>query len=189
MPSWLDYYRMLTAHGVLLALVFTMFFITGLVLVRHLPVTITRDALAGLGWIGYWLMLVGTLMAAYEILAGNATVLYTFYAPLKASPFFYIGATLLIVGTWFVGFEVIENVIWWQAAQPGPAHSRCRCSCATIDVRHVDHRDARRRGRDDLLPHPVVAGLDAGDRRRDDAACCSGTSGTRWSTSGSWART
>ncbi|MBV8079949.1 MAG: cbb3-type cytochrome c oxidase subunit I, partial [Actinobacteria bacterium] len=31
MPPWFDYYRMLTAHGVLMALVFTTFFITGLV--------------------------------------------------------------------------------------------------------------------------------------------------------------
>ena len=29
MPSWFDYYRSLTAHGVLMALVFTTFFITG----------------------------------------------------------------------------------------------------------------------------------------------------------------
>jgi len=30
LPAWFDYYRMLTAHGVLMALVFTTFFITGL---------------------------------------------------------------------------------------------------------------------------------------------------------------
>ena len=30
MPPWFDYYRMLTTHGVLMALVFTTFFITGL---------------------------------------------------------------------------------------------------------------------------------------------------------------
>ncbi len=29
MPAWFDYYRTLTAHGVLMALVFTTFFITG----------------------------------------------------------------------------------------------------------------------------------------------------------------
>ncbi len=31
-PAWFDYYRMLTLHGVLMALVFTTFFITGLML-------------------------------------------------------------------------------------------------------------------------------------------------------------
>jgi cytochrome c oxidase subunit 1 len=29
-PAWFDYYRILTAHGVLMALVFTTFFLTGL---------------------------------------------------------------------------------------------------------------------------------------------------------------
>ena len=29
LPSWLDYYQILTAHGVLLALIFTTFFIFG----------------------------------------------------------------------------------------------------------------------------------------------------------------
>ena len=45
-----------------------------------------------LGWFSYLVMLVGTVMTAVTILAGNATVLYTFYAPLKASPYFYFGA-------------------------------------------------------------------------------------------------
>ena len=31
-PGWFDYYRILTMHGVLMALVFTTFFITGLAL-------------------------------------------------------------------------------------------------------------------------------------------------------------
>ncbi len=43
-------------------------------------------------------MVIGTAMAAYEMLAGNASVLYTFYAPLKASPYFYLGATLAHLG-------------------------------------------------------------------------------------------
>ncbi len=34
------------------------------------------------------------------MLAGTASVLYTFYPPLKASPSFYLGTALLIVGSW-----------------------------------------------------------------------------------------
>ena len=37
MPPWFDYYRMLTAHGVLMALVFTTFFITGLFTYCRVP--------------------------------------------------------------------------------------------------------------------------------------------------------
>lgn len=126
MPPWLDYYRALTAHGVLLALVFTTFFITGLSLFIVYR-TIPRERKMIVGWTGYWLMFIGTAMAAGAILSGNATVLYTFYAPLKAHPAFYIGATLLVLGTWFVGFEVLEHVCWFRKNNSGtpiplPAH-------------------------------------------------------------------
>lgn len=125
-PSWFDYYRMLTLHGVLMAIVFTTFFITGLSLFityRNIP---RPDRKLAFGWVAWTVMLVGTAMAAVEMLAGNATVLYTFYAPLKASPYFYIGATLLIVGSWLVGYELVENAVYYkrqngkQAALPLP---------------------------------------------------------------------
>ncbi|HZV79389.1 MAG TPA: cbb3-type cytochrome c oxidase subunit I [Candidatus Binatus sp.] len=117
-PAWFDYYRMLTAHGVLMALVFTTFFICGLSLFmvyRAVP----RERSLALGWSGFFLMLAGTLTATWAILSGNATVLYTFYAPLKAHPAFYIGATLLVVATWFVLAEILENVAYFRRTQPG----------------------------------------------------------------------
>jgi cytochrome c oxidase subunit 1 len=118
MPPWFDYYRMLTVHGVLMALVFTTFFITGLMTLatyRSMP----RLRSVALGWFSYCLMLVGTMMAAITILAGDATVLYTFYAPLKASPFFYFGATLLVLGTWGVALDVFLNIAWFRRTHQG----------------------------------------------------------------------
>ncbi|MBV8152856.1 MAG: cbb3-type cytochrome c oxidase subunit I [Candidatus Eremiobacteraeota bacterium] len=117
-PAWFDYYRILTLHGVLMALVFTTFFITGLslfVTYRSIP----RARSLTMGWFGWWLMVAGTAMAAVTILMGDATVLYTFYAPLKASPWFYVGATLLILGTWVVAFEIFENVAYFRRNNPG----------------------------------------------------------------------
>ena len=117
-PAWFDYYRILTLHGVLMALVFTTFFITGLslfVTYRSIP----RDRKTTAGWLGWTVMLVGTAMAAVTILMGDATVLYTFYAPLKASPFFYLGATILVAGTWIVAYEVLENVAYFRKQHPG----------------------------------------------------------------------
>ncbi len=117
-PAWFDYYRILTAHGVLMALVFTTYFITGFstfAVYRAIP----RVRSLALAWWAYGLMTVGTVMAAATILAGNATVLYTFYAPLKAAPEFYIGATLLVAGTWLVAAEIIENVIYFRKHNPG----------------------------------------------------------------------
>jgi len=114
MPPIFDYYRMLTAHGVLMALVFTTFFFVSLCLFavyRRIP---RPDRSLKLGWWSYVVMLVGTVMAAAAILSGNASVLYTFYAPLKATPWFYFGATFLVLGTWGVAAEIFENVSWWK---------------------------------------------------------------------------
>ena len=117
MPPWFDYYRMLTAHGVLMALVFTTFFITGLftyAVYRSIP----RDRSSRLGWTGFCVMLIGTVMAAVAILDGSASVLYTFYAPLKASPLFYFGATFLVLGTWVVAADLFLNVAWFKRTAP-----------------------------------------------------------------------
>ena len=118
MPASFDYYRTLTAHGVLMALVFTTFFITGLFTYSTYR-TIPRVRSTRLGWIGYCVMLVGTLMATVAILDGSATVLYTFYAPLKASPVFYFGATFLVLGTWCVAADIFLNVAWFKVHNTG----------------------------------------------------------------------
>ena len=117
MPAAFDYYRMLTAHGVLMALVFTTFFITGL-FTYAVYETIPRVRSLWLAWTGYCVMLAGTIMTTVTILAGNASVLYTFYAPLKASPYFYFGATLLILGTWCVAADVLANIVWFKRNEP-----------------------------------------------------------------------
>ena len=76
-------------------------------------------------------MVIGTAWAAIEILAGNATVLYTFYAPLKADPGFYLGATLLVVGTWLVAFDLIGNVGWFLKHTIPARRFRCRPTSAS----------------------------------------------------------
>ncbi len=117
-PPTFDYYRMLTMHGVLMALVFTTFFICGLATLftyRSIP----RRRSLTTGWTAFGIMSVGTLTAAVTILTGDATVLYTFYAPLKAHPAFYIGTTTLIVGTWVVLGDIVANVWWFQHNNPG----------------------------------------------------------------------
>jgi len=59
-----------------------------------------------LSTVGLALMVVGLAAAAIPILANQATVLYTFYPPLKAHPAFYIGLTLVVVGSWVGGLSM-----------------------------------------------------------------------------------
>lgn len=120
LPGSINYYELLTAHGVLLALVLTTFFIIGFMYAGVAKVTGgLTDASRKLGWIGYWLMTVGTAIATVMILTGEATVLYTFYAPMQASPWFYIGLTLVVVGSWSSGIGLFLNYAKWKKQNPG----------------------------------------------------------------------
>ena len=91
-----SYYQGLTLHGVLNALVWTTFFIVGFTTfttVKGLrrPLSHPKVNVAGLV-----VMVVGLLMTAIPLLLDQATVLYTFYPPLKASWLFYVGLTLVL---------------------------------------------------------------------------------------------
>jgi cytochrome c oxidase subunit 1 len=111
------YYLSVTAHGVLMAIVFTTFFIMGFgyVVLGGLGREISQPRLA---WAGFWLALGGTLAAAWAILAGKASVLYTFYPPLLAHPAFYIGLALLVVGSWIWAWVVIATYRAWRREHP-----------------------------------------------------------------------
>ena len=115
------YYLSVTAHGVLMALVFTTFFIMALGYVIASR-TLGRDpAPRGLAWTGYWIALAGTVLTAVTILLGKATVLYTFYPPLKAHPFFYIGLALVVVGSWCWGAVMLLSYRAWRRDNPQAA--------------------------------------------------------------------
>ncbi len=120
LPSWLDYYQILTAHGVLLALIYTTFFIFAFF------ITGVSKALGSFGpkvrffsWTGFYVMSAGTLLATMMIISGKASVLYTFYAPLKASGWYYVGLALFIIGTWISSFAIIGHYTVWKKQHKG----------------------------------------------------------------------
>ncbi|WP_225430091.1 cbb3-type cytochrome c oxidase subunit I [Deinococcus detaillensis] len=118
LPFLKSYYQGLSLHGVLNALVFTTYFISGLLLYLPCRALGVRPNLV-VAWAAYWTMTIGVLMAAWAVLGNNATLLYTFYPPLQGSPLFYIGAALLVVGSLIIAAQVI--VIWtgWKRSHPG----------------------------------------------------------------------
>ncbi|OQM46012.1 cytochrome C [Anoxybacillus sp. UARK-01] len=120
LPANISYYTILTTHGVLLGLVLTTFFIIGF---QFAAVSRTTGAFSDRnrfwGWMGFWLMTIGTAVTAFFILIGEASVLYTFYAPLQAHPGFYLGLTLVVVGSWISGFVLFVHYARWKKANPG----------------------------------------------------------------------
>ncbi|MEI4830533.1 b(o/a)3-type cytochrome-c oxidase subunit 1 [Bacillus sp. FJAT-53711] len=120
LPAGIGYYQVLTTHGVLLGLVLTTFFIIGFLFAcMSKTAGILSKGVRTTGWIGFWLMTIGTTITAVFILLNKATVLYTFYAPLKAHPGFYIGLTLVVVGSWFSGFAMFAHYRTWKKQNKG----------------------------------------------------------------------
>ncbi|MGQ9491598.1 MAG: cbb3-type cytochrome c oxidase subunit I [Anaerolineae bacterium] len=94
----------MTLHGVLTALVFTTFFITG-----FFTLTVQFGLKRALRYpilnrVGFWTMVVGLVVTAVPLLMNDASVLYTFYPPMQASWLFYAGLTLVVVGSWIEGW-------------------------------------------------------------------------------------
>jgi len=113
------YYQGLTIHGVLNALIWTTFFITGFLTLTVIKGLGRKLAYPWLNQLGFWMMVVGLLTAAVPLVITNeATVLYTFYPPLEASSLFYIGLTLVVVGSWIEGYGMYLTFWKWRKENP-----------------------------------------------------------------------
>jgi cytochrome c oxidase subunit 1 len=113
------YYRSVTAHGTVMAYVLPTlvamgfgYAITELTLKR--PLVGLRWA-----WTGFWLVIAGTLMASATMASGKASVLYTFYPPMLANSFYYLGIVLVVVGSWIWVALMSINLYRWRQANRG----------------------------------------------------------------------
>lgn len=120
--SWLEsrevYYASTSTHGVLMGFVLTTFFIMGFgyyVATTSLQLPVWNKTFA---WAGFWVSIVGVVLAALPLLTGAASVLFTFYPPMQAHVLFYLGATLLVVGSWFWCASMIVMYAQWKKIHP-----------------------------------------------------------------------
>ncbi len=117
-PVFKSYYQGLTLHGVLNALVWTTFFITGfltLTIIKGLQRPLVYPTL---NRVGFWTMVVGLVTTGVPLLLDEATVLYTFYPPLQASSLFYLGLTLVVIGSWIEGYGFFFTYRAWRKEHP-----------------------------------------------------------------------
>jgi len=113
----IEYYQGLTMHGVINAIVLTTFFAVAfgnVIMIFHLKKQLNKFT----NLLSAVLMIVGSTMAFLAILSGKASVLYTFYAPLKAHPTFYLGLALAVVGSWVAFFGWIPMYLQWRKENP-----------------------------------------------------------------------
>ena len=114
-----DYYMSVTAHGVAMAYVLTTFFIMGFG--YFVAVTSLDRPLPGKAWAwgGFVVAVIGVVMVVITIAAGKAAVLFTFYPPLTASPWFYIGLVLVVAASWVWCVLMLLAMTQWKREHPG----------------------------------------------------------------------
>ena len=123
LSAWVNnpehYYRSVTAHGTVMAYVLPTLVAMGFGYAIT-EITLKRP-LIGLrwAWAAFGLVIAGTLMAAVTMATGNASVLYTFYPPMLASVFYYLGVVLVVVGSWIWVALMSINLYHWRQANKG----------------------------------------------------------------------
>lgn len=120
LPPWLNYYQVLTAHGILLVVVLSAFFTIGYF---YAGLSHTLGGLLPkvrkMAWIGFWMKIFGFVLAVIPILRNEASVMYTFYPPMAASPMFYFGLVFIVLGVWMLSFGAFTQVANWRRNHKG----------------------------------------------------------------------
>lgn len=117
-PGMRTYYQGLTVHGVLMALVLTFSFANGFLALTTAR-ALGRPLNTTLVWASFITLLIGVVSAAYAMFSGKASVLFTFYPPLKAHWTFYVGGALLVVSTWIMSIALFAALRTWRRDHPG----------------------------------------------------------------------
>jgi cytochrome c oxidase subunit 1 len=113
------YYQSVTAHGVSMAYVLTTFFIMGFG--YFVAETALGRELPGKRWAwgAFWTGLIGVAMTVLSIGDGQASVLYTFYPPMTASIWFYLGLVLVVAASWVWCVLMLVAMAGFKRANPG----------------------------------------------------------------------
>jgi cytochrome c oxidase subunit 1 len=114
-----EYYMSVTAHGVAMAYVLTTFFI--MAFGYFVAVTALNRPMPGQiwAWGAFVAAVVGVVLVLVTIALGQGSVLFTFYPPLTASPWFYVGLVLVVAASWVWCVLMLAAMTGWKRANPG----------------------------------------------------------------------
>ncbi|HXF47073.1 MAG TPA: cbb3-type cytochrome c oxidase subunit I [Burkholderiaceae bacterium] len=93
-----NFYLVLTAHGLDMLAFWIIFFEIAILYFCSSTLLRSRLATPKLGWVAFWLMLIGAVVNNVAVFRGDSTVMFTSYVPLPANPLFYLGLILFAVG-------------------------------------------------------------------------------------------
>lgn len=117
-PLIQSYYQGLSLHGVLNAIVFTQLMAQALLVYFPAKELGYRPNMT-LAWVSWWMALGGLVIAAIPLLLNAASVLYTFYPPLKAHWAFYVGAAIFVLSSWISVYLVLQMWLRFKRENPG----------------------------------------------------------------------
>ncbi len=98
---WLEaqtFYMVLTAHGLDMLIFWLMFFEVGFMYFCASVLLRCRIATPKLAWLGFALMVIGSVVNNVAVFRGGSSVMMTSYVPMMAEPAFYLGIILFAVG-------------------------------------------------------------------------------------------
>lgn len=119
LPMIQHYYQGLSIHGIFNVFIFPTCFIGGFltfVTSRGFKRPMQSQKL---NWALVITMVLGMLLIDFTLLLNQASVMWTSYAPLKASPFYYLGMVLVVVGTWILLVNIALTYVAWKRDNPG----------------------------------------------------------------------
>ncbi|MBF0125217.1 MAG: cbb3-type cytochrome c oxidase subunit I [Magnetococcales bacterium] len=105
------FYMMLTAHGTAILIFWVIFFEIAVLYFASSTLLRVRPATPAIGWLGFVLMLVGSIMTTVAIFRGNSSVMFTSYVPMQAEPIFYLGLILFAVGALLACFIFLGTLV------------------------------------------------------------------------------
>ncbi|MBI3372229.1 MAG: cbb3-type cytochrome c oxidase subunit I [Betaproteobacteria bacterium] len=106
-----SFYLFLTAHGLNMLVFWIIFFEMAILYFTSSTLLKCRLAAPGIGWVAFWMMVVGALMNNYAVFRGDSSVMFTAYAPMGAHPTFYLGLILFAVGALISCFVFFATLV------------------------------------------------------------------------------
>ena len=106
-----NFYLYLTAHGLDMLVVWIIFFEIAILYFCSSTLLRCRLATPRIAWLGFALMVIGTITFNVAIFTGNATVMMTSYVPMPAHPAFYLGLILFAVGALIGCFVFLGTLV------------------------------------------------------------------------------
>ena len=92
------FYMVLTAHGLDMLIFWIIFFEIAVLYFCSSTLLRCRLATPRIAWLGFALMLIGSVTTNVAIFRGDSSVMMTSYVPMMAHPAFYLGLILFAVG-------------------------------------------------------------------------------------------